>query len=94
MRKQIIRVSPLQNAKVMAVLYFIMSIPFVLIMFAMPTPEGAPMPWWMFIGMPLAYLFFGFVFSLVGAWIYNLVAARVGGFEYTSVEVAGGDQAA
>jgi hypothetical protein len=94
MRKQIIRVSPLQNAKVMAALYFIMSIPFVLIMFAMPTPEGAPMPWWTFIVMPLAYLLIGFVFSLIGAWIYNLVAARVGGFEYTSVEVAGGDKAA
>jgi len=94
MRKQIIRVSPLQNAKVMAVLYFVMSIPFVLIMFAMPTPEGAPMPWWLFIFMPVAYLFFGFLFSLIGAWIYNLVAARVGGFEYTSVEVAGADKAA
>lgn len=94
MRKQIIRVSPLQNAKVMAVLYFIMSIPLVLIMFATPTPEGAPMPWWMYIGMPLAYLLFGFLFSLIGAWIYNLVAARVGGLEYTSVDVAGDDKAA
>ncbi len=94
MRKQIIRVSPLQNAKVMAALYFVMSIPFVLFMFALPTPDGASFPWWMVILMPLAYLFFGFLFSLLGAWIYNLVAARVGGFEYTAVEVAGGDKAA
>jgi hypothetical protein len=94
MRKQIIRVSPLQTAKVMAVLYFVMSLPFGLMMLAMPMPEGAGFPWWMLILMPLAYMFFGFLFSLIGAWVYNLVAARVGGFEYTTVDVKGADQGA
>lgn len=94
MRNQIIRIAPLQTAKVMAVLYFVMSLPFGLIMLAMPTPEGAGFPWWMLILMPLAYMFFGFLFALTGARIYKLVAARVGGFEYTTVVVGGADQSA
>jgi hypothetical protein len=90
MKKQIVRVSPLQSAKVMAALYFVMSIPFVLFMLAMPMPAGS-MPTWVVIAMPLFYIVFGFLFSLLGAWIYNLVAGVVGGFEYTTREVAGGD---
>jgi len=93
MRKQIIRVSPVQTAKVMAALYFVMSIPFILLMAVMPSPPGTLSVWHMII-IPLAYLLFGFIFTLIGAWIYNLVAARVGGFEYTTVEVTGGDKAA
>lgn len=27
--------------------------------------------------------------TLVGAWVYNLVAAQVGGFEFTTVEIGG-----
>jgi hypothetical protein len=44
MKKQIIRVSPFQNAKVMAVLYLVLSIPFALMMMLMPTGAGM-MPW-------------------------------------------------
>jgi len=36
--------------------------------------------------MPLLYTLFGFVFTLVGAWVYNLIAARIGGFEFTTAE--------
>jgi hypothetical protein len=90
MKKQIVRVSPFQCAKVMAALYLVMSIPFVLFMLAMPMPAGA-MPKWALIAMPLFYVLFGFLFSLLGAWIYNLVAGVVGGFEYTTREVPGGD---
>jgi len=77
----------------MAVLYFVISIPFALLMLALPVATGA-FPGWMVIVMPIAYLIFGFLFSLVGAWIYNLVARMVGGFEFTTVEVAGSDHAA
>lgn len=86
MKKQIIRFSPVQNAKVIAALYFVMSIPFVLLYMVLP---GVALPWWVFILMPVVYLVIGFIFSLIGAWIYNLVAARVGGFEFTTVEVSG-----
>jgi hypothetical protein len=33
----------------------------------------------MLVAMPLLYMVFGFLFTLLGAWIYNLVASRVGG---------------
>lgn len=90
MKKQIVQVSILQSAKVMAALYFVISIPFALLMMipAMlaPTP-GLSMG--MVILMPIFYTLFGFLFSLLGAWIYNLVAARIGGFEFQTVEVGG-----
>jgi len=89
MKKQIIRISPLQTAKVMAALYFVMSIPFVLLMLALPMPPGA-MPKWVMMILPLFYVVVGFLFSLLGAWIYNLVARTVGGIEYTTADVAGG----
>lgn len=90
MKKQIVQVSILQSAKVMAALYFVISIPFALLMMipAMlsPTPSiGIGM----LIMMPIFYTIFGFLFSLLGAWIYNLVAARIGGFEFQTMEVAG-----
>ena len=89
MKKQIIRLSPFQNAKVMGVLYFVLSIPFVLLMLAIPMPAEAGWSKIAFIIMPIAYLVIGFLFTLVGTWFYNLVAARVGGFEFTTVEVPG-----
>ncbi len=33
------------------------------------------------IGLPLLYGFFGFLGGLLVAWIYNLVASRIGGLE-------------
>jgi hypothetical protein len=45
----------------------------------------------MLILMPVFYTLFGFLFSLFGAWIYNLVAKRIGGFEFQTVEI-GADQ--
>ena len=90
MKKQIVQVSMLQSAKVMAALYFVISIPFALIMalatsFTNPTGVG----WGMVIVMPVFYTILGFLFTLLGAWIYNLVAARIGGFEFQTVEVGG-----
>lgn len=37
--------------------------------------------------MPPLYTVFGFIFTLIGAWIYNLVASKVGGFEYMTAEM-------
>ncbi|MDQ2818873.1 MAG: hypothetical protein M3Y65_00450 [Pseudomonadota bacterium] len=93
MKKQIIRVSPFQNAKVMAVLYLVLSIPFALMMMLMPTGAGM-MSWWLLILMPVLYLVIGFIFTLIGSWVYNLVAGQVGGFEFTTAEVPAGDKIA
>jgi hypothetical protein len=91
MKKQIVNVSVLQSAKVAAVLYLVVSIPMCMlmlipVMLGKESSTGFSVA--MLVFLPVMYTVFGFIFSLVGAWIYNLVAARVGGFEFTTVEVA------
>jgi hypothetical protein len=90
MKKQIVRVSVLQSAKVAAALYLVISIPLCVLMLIpamiMGTGVGG-MSVVMLIAMPVLYTVFGFLFTVVGAWIYNLVAAQVGGFEFTTREV-------
>lgn len=90
MKKQITHVAPLQVAKVFALLYFIASIPLVVLMglsFS-NAPKGMGTPLSFLIAMPFLYLIFGFIFTIIGAWVYNLVAGWVGGVEYTSTEKA------
>lgn len=91
MKKQVVSVAILQNAKVMAALYFVISIPITLLM-VIPTlmgqGQGAGPSLLMLVLMPLLYTLMGFVFTLIGAWVYNVLAARIGGFEFTTVEVA------
>lgn len=92
MKKQIVQVSILQSAKVMAALYFVISIPMALLMMIPAMLSPAPgVSVGMLILMPVFYTLFGFLFSLFGAWIYNLVAKRIGGFEFQTVEI-GADQ--
>jgi hypothetical protein len=88
MKKQIVRVSALQTSKVMAAMYFVISLP-ILALSAIPawlSGQGSTM-WFMLILGPVLYTLFGFLFTLLGAWIYNLVAERIGGFEFTTAEV-------
>ena len=88
MKKQILSISPFQTAKVMAVLYLIMSLPFVLLMAAtFSFAPGPKPPMAMLIFMPVFYTVFGFVFTIIGAWVYNLVAGWVGGIEFTTSEI-------
>lgn len=91
MKKQITRISPLQTAKVMAVLYLVISVPLILLMsLAMLIGPGPRPPFFSgaLIIMPLVYALAGFAFSLAGAWIYNLVAGWIGGIEVTVSDVS------
>lgn len=91
MKKQVVSVSLLQNAKLMAALYFVISIPFTLLMIIPAVMgQGAGLSLMMLVLMPLLYTLMGFVFTLIGAWVYNLVASLVGGFEFTTAEVKHG----
>jgi len=36
---------------------------------------------------PVLYMVIGFIFTLIGALVYNFVAGLVGGFEFTVTEV-------
>lgn len=90
MKKQITNISPVQTGKVFAVLYFLMSLPFLAIMFIIASASHNPGPGiGMLILFPIFYLIFGFIFTAFAAWIYNLVASWVGGIEYTSTTVEG-----
>jgi hypothetical protein len=88
MKKQIVSVAILQNARVMAALYFVISIPLV-VMMAIPVlmAEGVGPSLLAMVLMPVLYTALGFVLTLFGAWVYNVVAARTGGFEFTTVEI-------
>ena len=88
MQKQIIRISPFQTAKVVACLYFVITIPFLLCfgLISMFTPGGPRFGFIFIILAPFIYAIIGFIFCIIGAWIYNFVAKLVGGIEYTSSE--------
>jgi hypothetical protein len=88
MKKQIVNVSMFQTAKVAAALYFVISIPFLAIMAVGMMFSNAPgMGIGMLVVFPLLYALFGFIFTLIGAWVYNLVASKIGGIEFTTKEV-------
>ena len=88
MKVQINHVSPIQTAKVISVLYFIVSIPFIaifaLISLIMPG-KSSGFSFFMIL-LPVLYLVLGFIFTAIAAWIYNLVASWVGGIEFTTIE--------
>jgi fatty acid desaturase len=88
MKKQIVQVSVLQSAKVMAAVYFVTAIPVVVLaslFMSAVMPAGVSIV--MLLVMPVAYALGAFIGAALGAWIYNLVAARIGGFEFTTAEV-------
>lgn len=87
MKKQVVSFAPLQAGKVMAAVYFVCSLPILVLMLVPALSGSQQMPMFFIILMPFLYAFFGFLFSLLGAWIYNIIAARIGGLEYTTVEV-------
>ncbi len=90
MKKQLLRVSPLQTAKVLAALWFVITLPLILLMaipmMAMPGPTP-PFFGGFMLAMPFFYALFGFLFTLFGAWVYNLLAKRIGGIEFTLQDV-------
>lgn len=90
-KRRIKRIAPLQLGKMLAILYGIMGllfVPFFLIMSAMathlpPSQRGGMMAFGagFAIAAPLFYAAMGFVFGVLGALIYNVVAKWVGGIE-------------
>ena len=89
MKKQITRFSVLQTAKVAAAMYFAISL-LLIVVFAIPMmvySGQVKFPIFMLLLMPLVYLLFGFVLTVIAAWIYNLVASVLGGIEYTTTDI-------
>ena len=90
MKKQIVRISVIQSSKIVTLLYMLFGCLYSLI--------GIPM---IIFGssqiqiMGIVYLFgpvfmgiLGFIFFVIGAAIYNLLAGLVGGFEFEVRDVA------
>ena len=98
MRRRLTRISPLQLGIVHAVFYGLISLvvftPIFLLMSIiaphLPANQQQPAPQ-LFFGMgiamafimPFAYAILGFIFGVIAALIYNLVARMTGGIEFT-----------
>jgi len=87
MKQQIVRFSPHQNGKVMAVMMALSSlvflVPFALFAFAM-APANARPSFLMVLAMPIVYLVMGYLMVAVGCAVYNFLSGYIGGIEYES----------
>jgi hypothetical protein len=82
-RRQITKISILQSSKIVTILYVILGFIYVPIGLAMIVfgSEEFQIMGFVYLGMPLVMAVFGFVFFVIGAWLYNVIAGMVGGFE-------------
>ncbi|GAB3378262.1 hypothetical protein [Massilia agri] len=88
MKIQIVNVSVAQSAKVVAVLYTVISLPVLLIMALAGAFQGnLGVVLLAVVIAPLIYGAITFLFASLGAWLYNVVARWVGGFEYSIKEM-------
>jgi hypothetical protein len=89
MKKQITRISILQSSKIATILYFLMGFVYVLI--------GIPMIIFgndqlrimgiIYCAMPFLLAVFGFIFFVIFAAVYNMIAKWVGGMEFEVIDV-------
>jgi hypothetical protein len=89
MMKRLSRIAPWQAGKLFAVVYFFVSllfvIPMLLVTAIAPVPVG-PGPKFgpgMLLLFPFLYALAGLIFVPLGCWIYNMAAKLVGGLEVT-----------
>ncbi len=92
MKQQVARLSPHQNAKVMAALSAIVSLIFFLPFALLGSLFGAPHAFgslWFFIFMPIGYFVITYIMFVIGCALYNVLVPVLGGFEYESGTPAG-----
>jgi len=89
MKKRVTRVSILQSAKMATVLYALLGFLYTLIGIPMFLFGGEKMHMVaiIYICMPVLMAVFGFIFFVIFAAIYNLVARWIGGFEFEVTDV-------
>lgn len=90
MRVRITHVSLWQTAKVVSAMYFIAAIVGTILLSLLSLfSNGAKQPYALVLVViaPFFYALVGFVFTFLGAWVYNQVARIIGGIEYTTTEV-------
>ena len=84
MKKQMIRISVLQSSKVMTALYVLMGFIYTLIGIPMIIFGGQQVQIMgiIYVLMPVIMGIVGFIFFVIFAAIYNLLAKWLGGFEF------------
>jgi len=87
MKKQIVKVSVAQSAKVLAVLYMVMSIPIVAVMAVIGLLGGGMAGMIAILVTPLIYGAVTFLCVGFIAWLYNMIAKHFGGLEFSTEEV-------
>jgi hypothetical protein len=92
--KQLSRIAPWQAGKLFAVLYFLLSlifvIPMILIaaMAPLPVSPGFHLSVGALLLFPFIYALVALIFVPLACWLYNTAAKFVGGLEITVTEVA------
>ena len=95
MKTQIKNLSTHQNGKVIAFLSALVVLPFILLMavlVAILPPQldqhGNPVhfPYLMFVIMPVLYLIFGYLVTVIACGIYNWLVQYTGGLEFEVAE--------
>jgi len=78
-------IAPLSAGKITAVASFAMSLVFVVPMFfiSFAASGGDNFPIGFLLLFPFLYLIFGFVFGVLGAFVFNLVTKYIGGLQLT-----------
>ena len=74
-----------QTSKVVALAYFCLTLVLVPVFVVMMLNVRGPEKWF-FVLAPLVYALIGYVFTALACFIYNFLAKRVGGIEFTVVE--------
>jgi hypothetical protein len=91
MKKQIKKLSPHQNGKVIGILMAVSFLPIFIVMAIIMSQFGPQIdqhgnpvqfPYFMFIIMPIFYLIFGYIFVAIGCVIYNYFFKFIGGLEF------------
>jgi hypothetical protein len=93
MSKQLSRIAPWQAGKLFAVMYFFLSlvfvIPMILITAVAPMPAGPGIHFSVgaLLILPFMYALAGLIFVPLGCWFYNIAAKFVGGLQITVTEI-------
>lgn len=89
MKRQVTHIGVVQCGKVFAGIYSIFAIPLLGFMLLGSSFGGEALGGFGIgeLAVVMLYPLFGFISGVIGACLYNLVAARIGGFEYTAVDV-------
>ena len=90
MKKRVKHIAVAQCGKMLAAVYFVISLRIVAIMmlFALAGTDAPSVGVGMLILFPIIYAVGAYVAGVLSAWIYNIVAGRLGGIEYTTTEMA------